>query len=72
MRIIDANTGHEVRVGRPFDNVDGLVIVHAVNEGWFSAQALISLNDSKPSWHPLTVRYTHPGFMFQKIGFINS
>ena len=72
MRIIDANTGHEVRIGVPFSNIYGRVTIQAINEGWLTAQALMSIDGEKPAWTPLTVRYLHPRFMFQKVGFINS
>lgn len=71
MRIIDANTGTEPRIGLPFQNIMGTVTVLRVKEGVFSAKALLDVNGHQ-YWTPLTVRYMHPGFMFQKIGFINS
>jgi len=67
MKIIDTNTGHIVKIGEPFDNVDGTVTVLQVEEG----TALIDIN-GKQVWAPLTVRYLHPRFPFQKVGFVNS
>lgn len=72
MKIIDANTGHEVKIGRPFHNVVGKVTVKQVDEGWLSARALVQVDDEKDRWVPLIVRYTHPGFMFQKVAFLPS
>jgi hypothetical protein len=71
MRIIDANTGTEVEIGRPFRNVDGVVNVLKVDEGIFSAKALVQINQRVIST-PLVVRYLHPRFMFQKVAFIPS
>lgn len=71
MRIIDANTGHEPKIGETFRNVDGYVTVLEVKEGLLSAKALIDVNGER-RWCPLAVRYTHPGFMFQKVAFIPS
>jgi len=71
MKIIDANTGHHVKIGEPFDNVDGTVTILQVQEGWASARALFNV-DGRKHWAPLTVRFMHPGFLFQKVGFVNS
>lgn len=71
MRLIDANTGHEPKVGQPFQNVAGTVTVLSVKEGWASASALLDVN-GRQYWTTLTVRFLHPGFPFQKVGFINS
>jgi hypothetical protein len=71
VRLIDANTGHEPKVGETFKNVLGFVTVLRVKEGIFSAQALVDVNGEK-HWWPLVVRYMHPGFMLQRILFIPS
>ena len=71
MKIIDANTGHHVKIGEPFKNVDGTVTVLQVEEGWFTARALFAVAGRK-YWAPLTVRFMHPGFLFKKVGFVNS
>ncbi len=71
MRIIDANTGTEVQVGQLFNNIHGTHKLIDVEEGLFSTKALFS-SAGKMFWVPLQVRYTHPGFFFQKIGFIPS
>ena len=75
MRIIDANTGTEVEVGDTFRNALGLVTVLDVDEGLLSARIKLNVlwrRERRVAWSPLTVRYMHPGFMFQKVGFINS
>jgi hypothetical protein len=71
VRIIDANTGTEVKVGQTFRNVDGTQTLMRVEEGLFSARALFTRR-GQSFWSPLVVRFMHPGFMFQKIGFIPS
>jgi hypothetical protein len=71
MRIIDANTGIEPTIGKPFKNIEGEVTILKVREGIFSAQVLVDINGQR-FWTPLKVRYLHPGFPFQKVGFIPS
>ena len=71
MRIIDANTGADVRPGQTFRNVNGTNTLLRVKEGILSAKALFN-TERGPMWVPLTVRYMHPGFLFQKVGFIPS
>jgi len=72
MKIIDANTGHVVKIGESFQNVDGTITVLKVNEGWLSARALVRIDFRQENWVDLAVRYMHPGFMFQKVAFILS
>jgi len=75
MRIIDANSGHDVQVGVPFENVNGTVRVHEVKAGLFSAQGLVETNGPHghmTRWVPLTVRYFHPAFPLQKVAFLPS
>lgn len=76
MRIIDANTGHEAKIGVPFTNINGTLVLLEVKEGLFSAKGLFRHPCDNPrckdQWVPLQVRYTHPGFMLQKVAFIPS
>lgn len=82
MRIIDANTGAVVKPGETFRNIDGVHTLMRVREGFFRAEALFLIRaegdgpryGSLPryEWVPLVVRYMHPSFLFQKIGFIPS
>jgi hypothetical protein len=76
MRIIDSNTGTEVRVGDTFENVHGRHRLVAVREGALRAEGrfVTSPGDGthRDLWVPLTVRYTHPGFFLQKVAFIPS
>jgi hypothetical protein len=71
MRIIDANTGTDVQLGVPFENIDGRITLLKLDEGLFNAKGLFDVNGTK-AWVPLQVRFTHPGFFLQKVGFIPS
>lgn len=71
MKIVDANTGQQVRVGETFTNVNGTQHLVRVREGLLSAQGLF-VTPRGMVWVPLTVRYLHPGFLFQKVAFIPS
>lgn len=77
MRIIDANTGTEVKVGDSFENVNGCHQLLSVEERVFTARATFlsqehRLAEPRLVHVPLTVRYLHPGFFLQKVGFIPS
>lgn len=74
MKVIDANSGLRVKVGDTFENVDGrfkVIDIHEKGYGkaWIHLQCL---RTGRSFVSPLTVRYLHPAFLFQKIGFINS
>jgi hypothetical protein len=75
MRIIDAFTGRDVRLG---DVVPG-----PTGEPW----QLVAIDDRSPlkvhirtrhlasgreQWSPLTMRFLHPSFLFQRIGFVET
>lgn len=76
MKIIDANTGTDVQLGVPFTNINGTMVLLKVDEGLFSAKGLFRHPCQNPEcpdmWVPLQVRYTHPGFFLEKVGFIPS
>lgn len=84
MKIIDANTGFAPKVGDTFVNVVGRHTLLDVEEGLLSARALFRTTyrseggdatlwgRTREIWIPLQVRYTHPGFFLQKVGFIPS
>ncbi len=77
MRIIDANTGKEVRVGDTFENVNGAHQLLSVDEGLFNATASFVVQQSRRHapelvCMPLQVRYTHPSFFLRKVAFIPS
>ena len=77
MRIIDVNTGNEVKVGGTFYNVNGYHQLLAVDERLFTASAtFVSQQTARHAPElvniPLQVRFTHPNFFLQKVGFIPS
>jgi hypothetical protein len=43
-----------------------------IKDNFFSAMALFESKEGKKQWMPLTVRFTHPHFLFQRVGFINT
>lgn len=71
MKLVDARSGDPVTVGTTVQFRDGFAYrVRHVEEGWFSGRALVENNLEGVKWVPLKVRYFHPQFMFQKVGFI--
>lgn len=76
MKIIDANTGHEIEIGVPFRNVHGTVTIEHVKEGLLSAKAFIKIETDAGATHlmrsPLIVRYLHPAFFLKKVAFLPS
>jgi hypothetical protein len=71
MKVIDANTGIEVREGMEFDNVDGHIKVIKIHPGIFKAYATLEINGVVQDVE-LAVRWTHPSFFLQHIAFIPS
>ena len=79
MKLIDAHTGDAVNLG---DRVrlpgGGFYQVINVRTGIFSASmtALVTEHGSTKGHFeydiPLTVRWTHPNFMFQHVAFVRS
>lgn len=77
MRIIDARSGREVKVGETVAYPDGeWYRLLAVRERFLSADALVNAHgpDGKlrQQWVALAVRFTHPEFFLQKVGFFPS
>lgn len=71
MKVIDANTGAEVKIGEPFINVDGTHTLLAIDTGFCTARGLFR-SKGHDFWVDLQVRYTHPAFFMQKVAFIPS
>lgn len=82
MRVIDARSGRELKVGDIVDWGDGerLTLID-VEPGWFSASAVIETVErdldaqrlvTRRMQVPLQVRFTHPAFFLQHVAFINS
>lgn len=88
MKVVDARSGAVMQVGQTINYPDGeSVTLLAVKPGLFRASAQVRMVYSDPMtraaggqtkmvdqtvWAPLTVRWFHPGFPFQHVGFINS
>jgi len=85
MKIVDANTGQELQVGKPFRNVNGWQALIATDIGLMKGRALIKHLDPSPDaffgpplqpgaeiWTPLVIRYMHPSFFLQKVAFLPS
>lgn len=73
MRVVDAMTGRTLREGDVIPGGDGRGYRFAgvVEEHIFSAKALfVNLARQREEVVPLVVRYMHPSFRFQKIGFV--
>lgn len=68
MRVIDAQSGVEVRVGQV---LRGQKLV-SVDGGLFSARAYFESAPGDLRRVDLQVRYLHPSFFLQRIGFIPS
>ena len=77
MKIIDVNSGNEVKVGGTFYNVNGYHQLLSVEEHFFSASAMfVSQLTARHAPElvnvPLQVRFTHPSFFGRKVAFIPS
>lgn len=82
MKIIDARSGREMKVGDTVRYPDGEWLrLEAVDPGLLSGKAIITSCDQNPMTGqmvtrtqevPLAVRWFHPGFPFQHVGFIPS
>jgi hypothetical protein len=73
MRVVNSFSGQEVHVGDYFE-VPGIGAVQLlrVESGLFSARARYRLPGGETRWTPLIVRYTHPSYLLQRVGFIPS
>jgi len=77
VRVIDANTGFEPKIGDTFTNVLGRHTLLNIQEGFTWARALLRTTYAGSGvtcdiWVPLRVRYTHPSFFLQKVAFLPS
>lgn len=77
MKVIDARSGEELAPGAhvTYPGGDWLKLVE-VEPGIFHAKAVIDHGQPngmvRRSTIPLIVRWMHPGFLFQHVGFIPS
>lgn len=82
MKVIDARSGQEMQVGGVVRYPDGEWLrLDGVEPGLFSAKAVITSSNrhyetgklvTTQQAVPLVVRFLHPGFLFQHVGFIPS
>lgn len=76
MKIVDARTGKEVKPGQAFNSPAGYhYLIHELREHMFSAEVCATRASNRgivQYWQPLVVRYTHPKYFLQKVGFIPS
>lgn len=75
MRVIDANSGTELYVGKTFRNVNGVHEVVEIKPGIFNAKIRLitaTPNGGLDRWVPLQVRWLHPSFLFQHVAFVPS
>lgn len=85
MKILDANTGQEIRRDEPFRNINGVLVLLRTDIGLLKGRALVKHLDPKiddffgpprqrgaVEWVPLVIRYTHPSFFMQKVAFLPS
>ena len=72
MKIIDARSGQEIIYADDvIEYPDGeWYRVLRVDETPFNARALVEGNHVGRCWVPLAVRFTHPSFFLQKVGFV--
>lgn len=71
MKIIDANSGVEVKKGVPFTNIHGTSVL--VGHGPYDDPWALFKNDRIDAvMTRLTVRNNHPAFPGQEVGFIES
>ena len=68
MKVIDARTGAELGVG---SRLDDRVVVD-IQPGLFSASIVFLRDNGGYERVPLRVRWLHPGFLLQHIGFVPS
>lgn len=76
MKVIDPRNGIEMKVGQTSEYPGGeSITLLDVKPGWFAALARVrSVTERGTSefWTPLQVRWTHPRFFLQHVGFLPS
>jgi hypothetical protein len=76
VRIVDARSGHEVAIGETvrYPGEEWWTLLEVQPEGFLSARARILFVEpdghTYTRWVPLTVRFLHPSFLFQKVAFV--
>lgn len=72
MRTIDARTGRDVREGDTLGHDDAAYRVLTITPGVFQAFMLVERSDGSRQVVPLVVRWMHPSFFGQHVGFVPS
>ncbi len=72
MRVIDAHTGDDKKVGDQAGFTDSRYTILSITPGLLSASMMIRWKDGREQKVPLQVRWLHPGFMVQHVAFIPS
>ncbi len=76
MKVIDAMTGAELRIGVPAPQNPGCVTLLQVRPGLFRASAQLRYagtgSHDGDRWVPLQVRWAHPQYLLQCVGLVPS
>ena len=75
MKIVDARSGREIRVGQHVEYVGGdpfdAFTLVSIDDRFFTASATI-LREGKRFTFPVPVRFMHPSYLFQRVIFYPS
>jgi hypothetical protein len=73
MKVVNSYSGQEVHTGDMF-HIPGVgdCKLLKVRCGPFSGRFLYEIPKGTRIWGPLVIRYTHPSYMLQRVGFIPS
>lgn len=79
IRVIDARTGDDVKIGETVTYPDGSgwTLVGLSDKSFFAATAIVRSIDEpgappRERAQPLQVRFFHPAFFLQRVGFFPS
>lgn len=72
MRIVDAHTGRDVKVGDRIPDGDGGAweLLRVRDVGFFDVRALVRLANGTEQWVKLQVRVLHPSYLLQWVAFV--
>jgi hypothetical protein len=75
MRVIDAFTGRDVRIGDVVPSASSMSPGKTwklvdVRDAFFRAYALLEYEGCEPRWTELHVRFTHPKYPWQRVAFV--
>lgn len=76
MRIIDAFTGRDVRRGDVVPSPGGehdWQLLDVDERGIFDVHVCLrEVRSGRMHWSPLTMRFLHPSYLFQRVGFVQT